>query len=243
MAHISSTEELASILSEALLSLHKPKEFADLYMTAAALQFRSHLRAADLLVQSGFDTEAWILIRSLTELLLRTKWVKRNKSNAVWIILGTELKELNQFRGHKTRNKLKVKAIETIQNRLDKLKPHLPHNARYQNRKKPGEFAPLPSAETMARECGLLKAYRGWFKLGSEHTHSSHRVLERFMARDENGEFKHWILDPQPEDLSTGDLLNSLAVGFLAYLRKFGWSIDNNRLKAVTARLPRFHRR
>jgi Family of unknown function (DUF5677) len=241
MSHASVAGEIEKILSEALLSLPQPKDYADLYITAAALKFRSHFRAARVLLHSGFDMEAWILIRSLTELLIRTKWVKHNKSNAVWIIVGTELKELNQFKGQKTRSKMKTKAIESIQERLDTRKSQLPRNARYWNPNRPGELAALPSAEAMARECGLLKVYRSWFKLGSDHTHSSHRVLERFMAVDENGIFKNWILDPKPEGSSaTGDRLNCLAVGFLAYLRKFGWLIDDARLRAATAALPCF---
>jgi len=119
-----------------------------------------------MLLRSGFDTEAWILIRSLTELFIRAKWVKRNRSNAVWIVLGTEMKQLNQFKGQKVRSRMKTKAIQCIEQQLDKLKPNLPRGSRYWNRNKSGEFATLPSTETMARECGLLKIYRTWFKWG-----------------------------------------------------------------------------
>jgi hypothetical protein len=173
----------------------------------------------------------------MTELLIRTKWVKRAKSNAVWIIIGTELKELNRFRGQKARSRLKAKAIQGIQQRLDALKPKLPRNARYWNRKKPGEFASLPTTETMAKECGLLKVYRTWFKLGSDHMHNSHRVLEGFMVTDRQGNLKHWVLDPVASDLAgTFHRLDCITAAFMGYLQKFGWPIDKNRLEEVAAR-------
>jgi len=151
------SDEIEKLLSEVLISAPQPNEFVDLYITAVSFQFRMHFRATHLLLNSGFDTETWILVRSMTELLIRTKWVKRNKSNAAWVIVGTELKELNRFKTQKIRRKLKAQAIESIQQRLDELKPKLPRNAWFWSRNASGEFAAPPSTETMARECGLLK--------------------------------------------------------------------------------------
>lgn len=233
-------KELERLLSEVLLSAPQPKDFADLYITGAGLQFRSHFRAAHVLLRSEFDVEAWILIRSMSELLIRTKWVKRNKSNAVWIILGTETKDLNRFKSQKERSKLKTKAIQSIERGLNEVKPRLQRNARYWNSKSPSELASLPSIETMAKECGLLKTYRTWFKFGSDHTHSSHRTLERFMATDQKGNLRHWILDPPPADLSvTRYRLNCIAVGYLGCLLQFGWRIDKTRLEEITKEMDR----
>lgn len=234
MLSVSTAESIMRLLSDALLAHPEPKEYADRYITAATLQFRSHFRAAHELLRAGFEAEVWILIRSMSELLVRTKWVKRDRSNALWIVIGTEMKDLNRFVGQKAPSKLRAKAIQSIQQRLDEVKPFLPRNARYWKRNKPGEFAALPSAETMAKECGLLKVYRTWFKLASDHTHSSPRVLERFMAADEKGNFQNWILDPTPNDLSTTcTRLNCLAVGFMRYLAQFGWPIDKVHLQQI----------
>jgi len=231
-------EEIEKLLSEVLISAPQPDEFGNLYITAASLQFRMHFRAAHLLLNSGFDAEAWILVRSMTELLIRAKWVKRNKSNAAWIIVGTELKELNRFKSQKTRSILGAAAIQSIQQRLDELKPKLPRNARCWSRNASREFAALPSTEAMARECGLLKVYRTWFKLASDHTHSSHKVLERFIVGDGKGNFKHLILDPNPRDLAaTRYYLNCIAVGFMGLLVKSGWPIDKLRLQKIDAAL------
>lgn len=231
-------KELEQLLTASILSAPKPKAFADMYVIGSVLQFTNHFRAAQVLLSGGFESEAWILVRTMTEILIRVKWAKRNKSNAVWILLGTDSEEANRFRKQGSRSKSKTAAIQCIDQHLNQIKPTLPRNARYWNPKSPKDFRQLPTMKRMAEECGMLKIYWSWFKKGSDHTHSACRVLERFMATDERGEFKHWVLDPIPSDLPRSwQHLNFLVIGLLCYLKKFGWAVDEASLSKITGQL------
>src|SRR5205807_243335 len=91
-----------------------------------------------------------------------------------------------------------------------------------------GRVRALPKIEQMAKQSGLLKYYRGFFQWGSNHTHASHRVLERFMVLDQDRNFTGtFVLNPLEIDLAFAShhiLLTSFL--FLAQLMKCGWPVD-----------------
>jgi len=53
------------------------------------------------LLSQRLDSEAWTIGRSIAEILIRLKSVHKKKSNAIWMILGTELVKRNRLSSDK----------------------------------------------------------------------------------------------------------------------------------------------
>jgi hypothetical protein len=233
-------EQMAEFLRETLTAAPSVKSYAQLYTRGMALQFHSNLQAVLSLLSQGLDSEAWIIGRSMGELVIRVKWVHRRKSNAVWMILGTEQADLNRFSAYKgRRSRVHQAAIDAIQQRLAIL-PALSKKGRFWQKTQPGKVRRLPSIEAMAKEGGMVRFYRGFFKWGSEHTHASHRVLERFMVLDAQGRFTgRFVLVPPDNDLSLASHhLLVVVVIFLGFLRKYGVPlVDENRFVSMSQSL------
>ena len=233
-ARLDAGREVAQLLEDSLLTNGAVKDYTELYTTGLALQFLSNLKAALSLLEQGTDSEAWIIGRSMAELVIRVKWVHKRRSNAIWMVIGTEQAELNRFLSSKDLSRGRKEAIAALQERL-KVLPKLSKKGRYWDKTTPWKVRTLPKILRIAKESGTLNIYRGFFKLGSEHTHASHRVLERFMILDEERNFAgRFSLVPQREDLHfTSYHMLSIAIIFLGLLRKWGWPVSNDRLCAI----------
>lgn len=232
-------QELANLLADTLLNSPSAKSYTDLYSTGLALQFLSHLNGVLLLLANGLDGEAWIIGRSMVELLIWLKWVYKRKSHAYWVILGTEQSDRNRFSADKRPLRSKAAAIAAIDQRIARVLSTMPKNARFFSKKITGTLKRLPGAETMAKECGALKLYRGFFKWSSDHTHGSHRVLERFMILDSQRNFTgKFTLTGNVNDLPLASHhILSLVVIFLAALMKRGRPVDKSRFQSLGMKL------
>jgi hypothetical protein len=230
---------LAVLLADTLVNSPGAGSYAGLYSTGLALQFLSHLNAVLILLANGLDGEAWIIGRSMMELLIRFKWVHKRKSHAHWVILGTEQADRHRFSADKRSIRSKTAAIAAIDQRIAKALHTMPKNARFLHNKAGGALRRLPNVETMAKECGALKLYRGFFKWGSDHTHGSHRVLERFMTLDSQRNFTgKFTLTGNLNDLSfASHHILSIVVIFLHLLMKCGWPVDKSRYQSLGLKL------
>jgi Family of unknown function (DUF5677) len=233
-------EQIADFLRETMTAAPSVKSYAQLYTRGMALQFHSNLRAVLKLLSEGLDSEAWIIGRSMGELVIRVKWVHQKKSNAVWMILGTEQADLNRYSSYKgRRSRVHQTAIDAMQKRLA-IMPTLSKKGRFWQKTRPGIVRKLPTVKTMAEESGMVRFYRGFFKWGSEHTHASHRVLERFMVLDAERKFTgRFVLAPPNDDLSfASHHLLVVVVIFLGFLRKYGVPlVDENRFVSMSQSL------
>jgi uncharacterized protein DUF5677 len=227
--------ELVTLFADSLTAAPSAKSYPQLYTKGLSLQFLSNLRAALVLISQSFDSETWILGRSMAELLIRVKWVHKKESNAVWMILGTELADLNRFSAHKISSRHRNAAIAAINQRFSKLLPTLSKKGRFWHKTLPNRVRKFPTIEVMAEESGMLKLYRGFFQWGSWHTHASHRVLERFMVLDADRNFMgSFVLKPIREDLSfTTHHILCITIIFLGLLRKYGYPVNDNRFQAL----------
>jgi Family of unknown function (DUF5677) len=117
----------------------------------------------------------------MLEIFILTKWIQKQRTNAPWAVMGHDLRDLNRFVSYKDRSRLRKKAVAEMQQRFESLTTSLPKKGRYWDKKRAGQLRKEPDLMTMARECGTIKIYRSYYKLGSEHAHSSHKVLARFM--------------------------------------------------------------
>ena len=233
-------KEMTALLLDSLGQAPK-KSYAQVYTLNLAMQFRSNLNAVLTLLEHGFDSEAWTVGRSMVEIFIRTKWVQKRKSHAPWIIIGTELRDLNRFSSYKDRSRLRKMAVAEIQQRLDGMASKLSKKGRFWNRKKVGQLRNQPDLKKMAEECGMVKKYRGSYKWGCDHAHSSHKVITRFMDLDaERNWTGRFIVDRPPGDnLSfTSYHILVLALLFLYLLSKpCGWSIDERRRVSIGQKL------
>jgi hypothetical protein len=217
--------ELADLIETMVKSNSQAKDYGDFWVIGASYQFISNLRGAILLLNHGFDSEPWILMRCLAEISIRVKWAKKNQSNAKWLIIGTELSDLKKLLHFKKRNKIMQEAVSAIDQRLVGLAKSMRKNGRYWDKRR-GMFRKLISTEQMARECGMLKKYRSYFRYGSDHTHFSHRVLERFMELSEERDFRNFVTAPLVDLSSASNSVCSIAVTYVLGLRRFGWQFD-----------------
>jgi Family of unknown function (DUF5677) len=231
-------EEIATLLANTLTAASPSTNFTQLYTTGLALQFRSNLHAVLILLSHGFDSEAWTIARSMTEILVRVKWIHKRKSHAAWLTLGKELADRNRFASYKSRSRLRIAAVAAIDERVAEVLPRLPKNARYWQKNRPGRLCKPPSIEKMAKECGMLKLYRGFFKWGSDHSHAAHAILERFMTLDAKGDFTGtFVLVPPPDELaSTSHYILAMAAMFVGFLRKYGWPVNEGSYKSIAGK-------
>ena len=221
-------EEMALLLADTM-SKAPATSYTQIYTLNLAMQFWSNLKAAMTLLSAGFDSEAWTVGRSMVEIFVRAKWVQERKSNAPWVTIGLELNDLNRFVSYKDRSRLRRAAIAELQAGLDSIAPMLSKRGRFWDKKR-GKLRRHPSVDQMAKECHAVKIYRGFFKHGSDHAHSSHQVITRFMVFDAQRNWTgRFVLDRPPGDnlsFTSYHILN-LAMLFLHVLEKScGWPAD-----------------
>lgn len=227
-------EELESVIRDGL-KCRTESDFRSIYAIGLALQCLSHFRAGRLLVRSGFGEEAWILIRCIAEHIIKIKWCYLRKTNADWLIIATERKDLNRLRGKRRLLRVEKEAIQALSSRLSGLA--IRKTASYWDKKK-GQIRPLLSTEAMATKAGLRKLYHSYFKAGSDRTHGRHTQLDRFLHTDDQGAIRGIIIDPIPRDLADAAYsLSAILVHLLLVFQKCGWTFDQSRLSASVARL------
>lgn len=217
------------------------KSYAQMYTLNSAMQFWSNLRSVLLLLSYGSDSEAWIVGRSMVEIFIRTKWIQKRKSHAPWIVIGHELRDFNRFTNHRDRSRARKQAIAAMQRRIAMFTSNLSKRARFWSKKHPGVLRNEPDLGIMARECGTVKIYRGYYKLGCEHSHSSYHVLTRFMGLDADRQWTgKFFLDEPPGDnlaFTSHYLLNATFLFMMMLHKKAGWPIDLTRCGLLGNRL------
>jgi len=227
-------QELEGVIRDGLKS-RTVSDFRGIYAIGLALQCLSHFRAGRLLVRSGFGEEVWILIRCVAEHIIKIKWCYLRKTNAEWLIIATERKDLNRLRGKRRLLRVEKEAIQSIGNRLGGLK--IRRNSSYWDRRK-NQIRSLSSTEEMATRAGLKRFYQSYFKAGSDRTHGRHSQLDRFFYIDDQGSFRGFIIDPVPRDLCDAAYsLSAILVRLLLVFQKCGWTFNQSRLSANVARL------
>jgi uncharacterized protein DUF5677 len=221
--------EMAEFLRDSFLTAPR-KSYAQMYTLNLAMQFWSNLRAVLSLLADRFDSEAWTVGRSMVEIFIRGKWIQKRKTNAPWTVIGHELRELNRFMAHKGRSRARKQAIAALQERIDAFTSNLSKRGRFWSKKNSGVLRKEPDMNVMAKECGALKIYHGYYKLGCEHSHSSHHVLTRFMELDANRQWTGtFVLSNPPGDnlsMTSHYLLNLTFLFVMMLHKKAGWPID-----------------
>lgn len=234
--------ELLNLLADSLTKPRPIKSYTDLHSTGLALQFHSNFGAALSLISQGLESEAWIVGRSMSEILIKLKWVHRRKSNAHWMVLGTELADHQRFSSQKSRSPQRKAAIVAIEKRFLNVLPGLSKKGRFWHKTKRGQVRSLPTIKIMAKEAGMVGIYQGLFKWGSDHSHASHRILQRFMILDNQRNFagKFVVNPPAKDDLWVSYHIPSMAMIFLGLLRKYRWPVNGNRFRSIGRRLLPF---
>jgi hypothetical protein len=195
--------EMAAFLRK-IFNTAPRKSYAQMSTLNLGMQFWSNLRAVLGLLSNRFDSEAWTVSRSMVEIFIRAKWIQKRKSNAPWAVIGHELRELNRFINQKNRSRARKHAVVALQKRIDAFTSNLSKRGRFWSKKRPGSLRQEPDVKVMAREAGAQRIYQGYYKLGCEHAHSSHRVLTRFMEldADRNWTGKFFLSNPPGDNLS-----------------------------------------
>jgi uncharacterized protein DUF5677 len=227
-------EELERVIRDGLKS-RTLSDFRGIYAIGLTLQCLSHFRAAQLLVRNGFEDEVWILIRCMAEHIIKIKWCYLRKTNAEWLIIATERKDLNRLRGKRRLLRVEKEAIQALDSRLGGLK--IRRNASCWDKGK-NQIRMLSSTEEMARRAGLKRFYQAYFKAGSDRTHGRHTQLDRFLRIDDQGSFRGFVIDPIPRDLCDAAYsLSAILVHLLLVIQRHGWTCDQARANANVARL------
>jgi hypothetical protein len=130
----------------------------------------------------------------MAEHIIKIKWFYLRKTNADWLIIATEQKDLNRLQGKRRLLRVEKEAIQALDSRLSSLT--IRKTASYRDRKK-GQLRPLLSTEAMATKAGLRKFYHSYFKAGSDRAHSRHQ-LDRFLHTDDQGTVGGIIINPFP---------------------------------------------
>jgi hypothetical protein len=219
-------EELEAVALDCLRARH-PKDYRDFCAIGLTLQCVSHFRAARELVKKAFEDEIWILIRCITENIIKIRWCYQRKHNAQWLILGTELKDANRLLRKKQLLQSEKVALRTLQGRL--ASPPIRKSVPYWN-KKTNQIRSLISTEAMATEVGLSKLYRSYFKAGSDRAHARHTQLDRFIETDDKGNIRGFVINPLPRDLMDASYsLSAILYHLLRVLDRSGWKYDHGR--------------
>jgi len=235
--------ELKRLLADSVTAPRSIKSYTDLYSLGLALQFHTNFSAALSLLSQGFESEAWIVGRSMAEILIKLKWVHKRKSNTHWMVLGTELANHRRFSSEKSRSRLRKAAIAAIEQRFLNVLPRLSKKGRFWHKTKSGQVRTLPNIKEMAKEAGMVGVYQGFFKWGSDHSHASHQILERFMILDNHRNFVgKFVLNPSgKDDLSVSYHIPLMGPMLLGLLQKYGWPVDGGRLKSIGLKLIKLH--
>jgi hypothetical protein len=224
--------DLATIIVDAMPAF--PKSFTEFYVIGLALQFQSNLQALLLLLANRFDSEAWSIGRSMVEMLIRLKWVYLRKSHAHWVIVAAELSD--KRKAQRTRTRYSRLAIAAVDNRLANYQS-LPKTGRYWDKSR-GQFRSLPKIQDMAKECGMIQKYKGFFKLASDHLHFSHRILQRFISTDQQGNMTIVADVPPGDNLAfSSHYLLCLVILFVDLLKQNGFAVDSNRFTKIATQL------
>jgi hypothetical protein len=207
------------------------------YVIALSLHAIDLFRCGRTLICNGRDEATWIIIRSLSDCIIKMKWAAKRKRNAMWFVLDHAQTKLHIYKNYKRKSpniKLMIIAFEErIKKNINKAK----RNRYWCNQRQRIKHA--PSVEVMANKSGLSKFYRQYFAAASESTHASHVRLERFLSHDGSGKFSGFIMDPIPGELmSVSYHLNNIYLQMIFVLQKGKnhWKFDANLLRSLINR-------
>jgi len=201
--------------------------FTEQYTASVIVQFRSHLKSLVPLLTSRFVSEAWIIGRSMSEAIIRIKWIHRRKSYPFWILIDTELFNRNHLAN--VRSSQRKQTLQAIDTNIANLASNLPKTGCYWDKKRGRLRRMNKTMYQMAKECGLLSFYKSYFFFASGYTHLSHHVLGRNIVSEIKTSltFKLDTVSDQDVYFSSRFLL-ALCLTLLEILEKLGYPVDRN---------------
>ncbi len=166
---------------------------------ALVLQARDMFLSGLFLVKHDKTDAAWLCLRSLTEIVIRMKWMGSSFSRFCCLAIGEEIAAEKRLRGEKRRRRLKDRALQTVNDRLASFLAAVPKRGAYWDRRRKRFKAP-PTLKEMARQAHALGIYSAEFRYVSLYVHSSNRVIHRFVKQDENSERFTFSMTPDPDE-------------------------------------------
>lgn len=197
-----------------------------LFQIALALQARDLVRAGFFLSKHRHLTASWLCVRSLSELVIRMKWLGKSHSRFCCLIIGEEIAEHRRLMNERKPHKLKKAAIKAVSERLDWFLSTVPKRGPYWNKKKK-QFRSPPSVKVMAQQANALSVYNKEFRYSSWHVHSSTRIFTHIeMLQGDPRKLMFQIEADKGGEVSPGRTLFDLYLRALSSLRNSGFAID-----------------
>lgn len=201
--------EIEQSFKDAVLGTHSAANRAALrsafYRRALAGQLFSHFRAVGLLVRNEHDEEAQILLRSMTDLVIRLGYLNRFPEHWIAMVMQDYKKsrhavnQLALLRAEKSNGQISVQdqttlaAIDQSISSLEAEEGEQPGLGNLLSLARKADQAVGPDAN------GYQLLHRTYFYFFSDNVHAGPRALERYLQLDADGAPCGLILNPHPQ--------------------------------------------
>ena len=248
-------DEICGLIKGSILTADQTdKRFVAIYQITMALQFKDLLQAAKTVAEAKQVAGMWVIIRSLSEIYIRSSWIGTDNTRAVWILRCEMVYERNQLLA-KEKELLKIgdklpeelaqavqkfdEEIVAMEEQLNQQDPLYWDSKKNCFRKSPSlkSLVPLPSSEDsvmLQKENDRFSVYTSYYKYGSWYTHGSHRILQDYFDKKSDHIPTINAFSSTEEDYQGALMpIMVLALKFAADLQYLGYKINEDRLNAI----------
>jgi Family of unknown function (DUF5677) len=198
-----------------------------LFQIALALQARDLVSAGFFLSKHRHLTASWLCVRSLSELVIRMKWLGKSHSRFCCLIIGEEVAEHRRLMNERQPHKLKKAAIKAVSERLDWFLSTVPKRGPYWDKRRK-QFRRPPTVKVMAQQANALSVYNKEFRYSSWHVHSSTRIFTHAeMSQVDPKKLKFQIEAAKDAEVPPDRSLFNLYLRAIFTLQRCGFPIDD----------------
>lgn len=95
-------DDISESIKESLYSADtSDNRLVAIYQLTLGLQYRDLLQSIKPLSETHQTSALWVIIRTMSELFIRSSWIGMNNDRAIWVLLGERVDERNRLEEQK----------------------------------------------------------------------------------------------------------------------------------------------